>query len=106
MTSTEADPTVAPPQPRQVAIFEWFTEHPGYHRCTDVADAMNAERDLSVQEEITTHHVAVFAYKAWKAGRLARHHIETEGRTRPLTVYGMASTAEKQKATKRKRKST
>lgn len=59
-------------------IREWFAEHPGMHRCQDVAHSLGYDRTWPVANECG---------RLWREGQLSRTRVPVEGRRKPITYY-------------------
>jgi hypothetical protein len=71
------------PNSRNSQVLQWYTEHPGFHRCVTVAQAMG----------LTTHDVAAASWVLNQRGVLDRHRLDVgTKRKTPVTHYGIAAT--------------
>lgn len=59
-------------------LTSFYEEHPGLHRCMDVAPYVN----------IPTHRVAVLSRRLSDRGVIERKLVPVSGRTTPVTLYG------------------
>lgn len=82
MTPKTSDPpTQKPMDPtsRASRMLAWYRDHPGFHRCVTVADAIGE----------TTHYVAVASLRLHERGDLDRHRLDLGTGGRPVTHYGV-----------------
>ena len=90
MTTIAPETTESPPTSRDI-LRAWYAEHPGYHRCVDVARALWAEgitlgaRDPSG----LTHKVATFSRRITEQGELERRLVPVARLSKPVTMYGL-----------------
>jgi len=83
------------PASRRARLLAWFEEHPGFHRCRDVAADLGDE----------THPIAVTARILMLRGDIERFHAPpAKPGGRPVTLYGInaatrTTTHEKEHAT-------
>ena len=84
--------TESPPAERPLSlprrIVQWYVDHPGQHRCQDVAKSLQADG-----VEVTTQQVATFSRRKADSGDLRRDTVPVEGWSRPLTLYSAAAAA-------------
>ena len=66
------------PKSRRAKVAAWYADHPGLHRCKDVARSLGEG----------THEVAVASRNLYLQGRVQRYRQVTEGKF-PVTLYGM-----------------
>lgn len=66
------------PGSRRTRVLEWYQEHPGYHRCQDVA------ADLGEP----TQPIAVASRNLWLRDDIERIHVERPNGGKPAVLYG------------------
>jgi len=78
-----------PPAPGQfapdslaTAIRTWFADHPGLHRCQEVAVGLGHTQTWAVANECG---------RLYRRGHLTRSRVPIEGRTTPVTYYAAAA---------------
>lgn len=72
------------PQSLPSRIRDWFAEHPGLHRCQDVARDLGYTRTWAVANEMG---------RLYRDGLLVRTRVPVEGRSKPITYYADADEA-------------
>lgn len=70
------------PNSRNSKVLNWYRDHPGFHRCVTVAQALGE----------TTHNVAAASWFLSQNGYLDRHRLSVGKRKTPVTHYGIAAT--------------
>jgi hypothetical protein len=65
------------PNSHESRVTRWYQDHPGTHRCKDVAPELG----------LTTHQVAVACWFAAQHGTLDKTEIHAPGRAKPFSAY-------------------
>lgn len=79
MPPTRTRRAKAPPRLMKEQVLDFYAEHAGrMYRPVEVAQALG----------LTTHFTAVASGRLARDGLIERHHLNVDGWTRPMTVYG------------------